>query len=105
MSYYILAFLKFKNFYERTSRKTFIWFLAIHILMIVFVIFIATLIEIPFLVLLYMILSLLPLFAIVARRFIDIGKSPWWCITVASPLAVVILPALCIIPSRRLNDG
>lgn len=111
MHWYLNGLAKFADFNGRERRKSYWLFMLINFLIAVLVIIIEALLFTTlsidtgyFLSGTYMLLSLVPLWAISVRRLHDVGKSGWWALLGVVPFLGLIVLAFSLMDSAPDNE-
>ncbi len=98
-----ICFEKYADFNGRASRSEY-WYFALFF----YVIYIPLLL-VPFASFMWMIICLIPSFAVTSRRFHDIGQSGWWQLLIV-PLCMIFIGIIwlviwCVMNSDEEDNG
>ena len=78
MNYYVEVLKNYANFEGRARRKEFLMFILFNSIIIIALLVLTILLQIPFILPLYILGIIIPTYAVRARRMHDVGVSGWY---------------------------
>lgn len=111
MKYYLQAFKNYANFNGRARRKEYWLYILFFYLFTILMIFLDNLLGITIedgigpLTLVYILISIIPSFAVLIRRLHDIGKSGWWFLVSWVPLIGGIWLFILLVTDSQIEEN
>ena len=103
---YIEVWRKFFDFSGRAGRKEYWLFYLIHMIVAIMLSSVDYLIgyNLPALLTVYFIASIIPTFAVLIRRLHDTGRSGWWLLLGFVPFGGIVILVFTLLGSDGPND-